>query len=180
MVTNLLWIYAVIDAGITYPYQQVTLDDLSEAHHFLGAPVCGYVEARFSSIFATGFSCPCLSMIKPTTIAETRELLGNLLSTLAAEPCGTEPRHLRRLVNDGHLPRPVNGSVDAFEVLAPVLAWETEPAVVRKVLMEEVRRVRQSVSDTLCADGNGANSVYNRAHTRDPSSGAPVAASALL
>jgi len=33
--------------------------------------------------------------------------------------------------------------------LATVLAGESEPAVVRKVLMGEVRRIRQSVSDTF-------------------------------
>jgi len=33
--------------------------------------------------------------------------------------------------------------------LATVLAGETEPAVVRKVLMDEIRRVRQNVSDTF-------------------------------
>jgi len=33
--------------------------------------------------------------------------------------------------------------------LATVLAGESEPAVVRKVLLDEVRRVRQSVADTF-------------------------------
>jgi len=153
------------------------------------------------------------------TIAETRELLRSLSSTLAAELCGVAPRHLRRLADDGHLPRPVNGRVDAFELLedyrsytengkvpgelvdvrkqieterhrklklendrrdgdlVPVgdffatgdamssvfvqgmealpgrlanqLAGESNPAVVRQVLKDEVRRVRQSVSDTF-------------------------------
>lgn len=158
-------------------------------------------------------------MSKQPTIDETRELLRNLSSTLAAELCGISPRHLRRLVNDEHLPRPVNGKVDAFEVLedfraytengsvsgeladvrkqieterhrklklendrrdeslvpvsdfhactdamssifaqgmeslpgrlATVLAGESEPAVIRKVLQDEVRRIRQSVSEAF-------------------------------
>ncbi|MDF3127211.1 hypothetical protein [Rheinheimera sp. 1928-s] len=34
--SNLFWLYSAIDAGITYTYQQVSLDDLSDAHRFLG------------------------------------------------------------------------------------------------------------------------------------------------
>jgi len=67
-------------------------------------------------------------MSKQPTIDETRELLRNLSSTLAAELCGIAPRHLRRLAN--------------------VLAGESQPAVVRKILQDEVRRVRQGISDT--------------------------------
>lgn len=34
--SNLFWLYSAIDAGIKYKYQQVSLDDLSDAHSFLG------------------------------------------------------------------------------------------------------------------------------------------------
>ncbi|OOE91919.1 hypothetical protein BZG76_08705 [Salinivibrio sp. AR647] len=34
--SNLFWLYSAIDAGITYTYQQVSLDDLNDAHSFLG------------------------------------------------------------------------------------------------------------------------------------------------
>lgn len=34
--SNIFWLYSTIDAGVTYTYQQVSLDDLSEAHSFLG------------------------------------------------------------------------------------------------------------------------------------------------
>ena len=34
--SNLFWLYSAIDAGVTYTYQQVSLDDLSDAHSFLG------------------------------------------------------------------------------------------------------------------------------------------------
>ncbi len=34
--SNLFWLYSAIDAGITYTYQQVSLDDLSDSHQFLG------------------------------------------------------------------------------------------------------------------------------------------------
>lgn len=34
--SNLFWLYSAIDAGITYRYQHVSLDDLSDAHTFLG------------------------------------------------------------------------------------------------------------------------------------------------
>jgi len=34
--SNLFWLYTAIDAGVTYTYQQVSLDDLSDAHSFLG------------------------------------------------------------------------------------------------------------------------------------------------
>ncbi|WP_300433159.1 Imm58 family immunity protein [uncultured Thalassolituus sp.] len=34
--SNLFWLYSTIDAGVTYTYQQVSLDELSEANSFLG------------------------------------------------------------------------------------------------------------------------------------------------
>jgi hypothetical protein len=34
--SNLFWLYSAIDAGVTYTYQRVSLDDLSDAHSFLG------------------------------------------------------------------------------------------------------------------------------------------------
>ncbi len=34
--SNIFWMYAVLDSGITQTYQQVSLDDLDDAHRFLG------------------------------------------------------------------------------------------------------------------------------------------------
>jgi len=34
--SNIFWLFSAVDAGITYTYQQVSLDDLGEAHKFLG------------------------------------------------------------------------------------------------------------------------------------------------
>ena len=34
--SNLFWLYSAIDTGVTYTYQQVSLDDLRDAHSFLG------------------------------------------------------------------------------------------------------------------------------------------------
>jgi len=36
VLSNIFWIFSSIDAGITYTYQQVSHDDLREAHKFLG------------------------------------------------------------------------------------------------------------------------------------------------
>lgn len=36
LASNICWLYSAIDAGVTYTYQQVSLDDLSDAHKFLG------------------------------------------------------------------------------------------------------------------------------------------------
>ncbi|WAR45629.1 Imm58 family immunity protein [Methylomonas rapida] len=37
--TNVFWLYTTIDAGVTYTYQQVTLDEKSKAVGMLGALV---------------------------------------------------------------------------------------------------------------------------------------------
>ena len=34
--SNLYWLYSSIDMGMTYTYQQMSLEDLGEAHSFLG------------------------------------------------------------------------------------------------------------------------------------------------
>ena len=34
--TNVFWLYTVIDAGVTYTYQQVTLDEKSQSVEMLG------------------------------------------------------------------------------------------------------------------------------------------------
>ncbi|GIU18442.1 Imm58 family immunity protein [Shewanella sp. MBTL60-007] len=36
LASNLFWFYAAIDSGVTYTYQQVSLEDLGDAHKFLG------------------------------------------------------------------------------------------------------------------------------------------------
>jgi|SRR3989344_4619629 len=37
--TNIWWLYSALDAGVTYTYQQVTLDEKSKAVEMLGALV---------------------------------------------------------------------------------------------------------------------------------------------
>jgi hypothetical protein len=36
LATNIIWLYKAIDAGVTYTYQQVSLDDKSKAVEMLG------------------------------------------------------------------------------------------------------------------------------------------------
>lgn len=36
LASNIFWLYSAIDTGVTYTYQQVSLDDLNDAHRFLG------------------------------------------------------------------------------------------------------------------------------------------------
>ena len=36
IITNILWLYAAIDAGVTYTYQQVSLDERSNSVEILG------------------------------------------------------------------------------------------------------------------------------------------------
>ena len=156
-------------------------------------------------------------MSRQPVITKTRELLCSLSTTLAAELCGIDPRHFRKLISDGHLPKAVGGKVDAFKTLerhrhylmagrvpgvrgdirketeierhrklklandekdkalipidqfrsvtdtmasiyvqgleslpgrlANLVAGESEPAVVRKILQDEVRRIRRGVAE---------------------------------
>lgn len=42
--SNIFWLYVVINSGVTYTYQQASLDELKHAHEFLGGLImkeCG-------------------------------------------------------------------------------------------------------------------------------------------